>query len=123
MALTLVGINYQLKSNLIYKNFQAGMDDYMELVFDIPKEEIEIFWSKSPFQNEKKELYGDSKESDFPMSMLNLTKGSNKTWNAWQSAKSGTFAHVRLTKGRVSKVFITDQDDQNYRCYLVWHET
>ena len=122
-ALNLVGINYKLKTPLVYKNFQAGQDDYMELIFDLPKEDLNSFWNNSPFKNEKKVIYGDSKESDFPMTMLSLSKGSNKIWNDWQLAKKGIYSEVNLPQGRYSKVFITKQDENTYRCYLVWFET
>ena len=122
-ALTLVGINYKLKTTLVYKNFQAGQDDYMELIFDLSKEDLNSFWNNSPFKNEKKVIYGDSKESDFPMTMLSLSKVSNKIWNDWQLAKTGIYSEINLPKGRYSKVFITKQDENTYRCYLVWYET
>ena len=122
-AFKLVGITYQLKSSIVHKEFQAGMDDHMKLVFDLPKEDLEDFWEESPFTNEKKTIYGSTKESELPMTRLRLSKLGESIWTDWQKVTSGTYSEARLPKARFAKVFISPKDNKNYRCYLVWHET
>ncbi|EDM25988.1 hypothetical protein LNTAR_19362 [Lentisphaera araneosa HTCC2155] len=117
-ALNLAGIIYDQEIEFIDFTYSPGFqDDGMEIVFDIPKENIKWFWYHSPFYEEEKIEYSvDNKDNiKFPI------YGNGKLWKEAENATSGLYSVARVNGNDYSKIFVT-QKGKIYRCYLKWIE-
>ena len=116
-AFKLAGITYEDESEIIDFEFQSGMDDYMKIVFDIPKNKLSALWYYSEFyESEKIEL---DKNNRYQLNSLRSKFDKQK--NELESVQSGWFSSARVDTYNYANIFITPMNDK-YRCYLTWNE-
>lgn len=123
-ALALVGIDYNSSMVVKYRDFVAGMDDYMTMVITIPKNKLQSFmnsssWSEADFKRLKQEGK-DASSLDKP----GLTKNDSPLWNNWAESKEGLWAEITLPNVKYAKIYIAlDQDKDLAVVYINWFET
>ena len=114
-ALKLCGITYNQEYEFIDFRFQAGMDDYMEIIFDIPEENLEWLWYHSEFSKaEKIELNEENKKTI-------LIDGKGDKWKEIKNISKGWYSETRVNNHDYCRILVTHRDNK-YRCYINWNE-
>ena len=123
-AFNLAGITHEPRPSIVFRSFEAGMDDNMRLVFDLPKEELEAFWRASPFADQQRKRLQPHREGAGILDQPRLPDGAEPEWVGWRLADQGWYAEAVLPQARHERIFVTlDGESGQCRCYLFWHET
>lgn len=123
-ALRLVGITTTPSPKVVFRTFQAGLDDNMRMVIRFPKSKLPSFWSSSPWNAaERKEIFPHKPEATI-LDQPNLSDGSEPDWESWKRSNHGIASWVRLPNARLANVFVAlDQDANDAVAYIFWNET
>ncbi len=123
-AFALVGISHEPQPSVVFRAFEAGMDDSMRLVFDLPKSELDDFWKASPFADSELKLLQPHQNGASVLDKPQLPEGAEPEWSAWKTADLGWYSKAELPQARYVRIFVTvDEEKPEHRCYLFWHET
>ena len=114
-ALKLAGITYSQQYEFIDFEFIPGFqDDGMNIIFDIPKENLDWLWYHSPFEKDERIEINEGNQS------IIRVRGNSKKWEAVNNVKNGWFSETRHNHS-YSLILITEHENK-YRCYLNWFE-
>ena len=120
-ALALAGIHCLPAPKVVFRAYQAGLDDSMMLVFEIPRQDLDAFWEKTPFVDDERKVFpSPGRRSAGPM----LPDGDAPEWRKWKAVKNGIISTASLPDGKFVRIFV-DLEDREGMCrgYLFWHET
>ena len=123
-ALRLVRIAFTPPPKVVFRAFQAGLDDNMVMVIRFPKLQLSSFWSSSPWRDAaRKELFPHKPEASF-VDQLSLPEGPEPNWRRWKSSNHGMFSSAELPNARYVSIYVAlDQDDVDALGYIFWTET
>lgn len=123
-ALRLIRIALTPPPKVVFRAFQAGLDDNMVMVIRFPKSQLSSFWSSSPWRDAaRKELFPHKPEASL-VDQPSLPDSPEPNWRHWKSSNHGMFSSAELPNARYVSIYIAlDQDDVDALAYVFWTET
>ena len=127
-ALALVGVSMQPVPEVVFLNFQGGMDDYMELVIRFPKDQLDTFWEHSKWDKQAaialKELDPDALAHEIKW-IQKIGRGDVKdpVVEALRKSTQGIrCSEQKWHNGGLSVYLALDQDADDVIAYIWWNE-
>lgn len=122
-ALRLVDITMSPAPVVLFRDFQAGIDDSMRLVVRFPKSQLGAFWAASPWRSASQQELNQA-TSDVLTEQVNLPKGTEPAWARWVTSTRGIASSAAMSKGQWARIFVAlDQDANDAIAYIFWNET
>ncbi len=122
-ALRLVGITLSPAPAVLFRDFQAGIDDSMRLVVRFPKSQLAAFWAASPWKSASRQELNQA-TPDVLTKQVNLPKDTQPVWARWMTSTHGIASSAAMSKGQWAKIFVAlDQDADDAIAYIFWNET
>ena len=123
-ALRLVAITTTPPPKVVFRAFQAGLDDNMRMVIRFPKSQLSSFWSSSPWCDaERRELFPHNPGATL-LDQPYFPGGPEPNWGRWKSSNHGMLSSAELPNARYLSIYVAlDQDDVDAVGYIFWSET
>ena len=119
-ALRLVRIATTPPPKIVFRAFQAGLDDNMAMVIRFPKSQLSSFWSSSPWCDAVREELFPHKPRASLLDQPSLPEGSEPNWRRWTSSDHGMFSSAELPNARYVSIYVAlDQDDVDALVYFL----
>lgn len=106
---------------VIFRSYQAGLDDSMKLVLRFPKGRMEEFWSGSPWVKEEAKLAsGDGSTPSNPGIPVN----GDPRWLGWKASSVGLSTAANLPDGEFARVYLAEDLEEGFvHAFVFWHQT
>ena len=112
-ALDIVGIKINPEPKVLFRSYQAGMDDSMMVVLEFTPKQLKTFKDTIPWSDK----LSATRTEHFP-------ENTNKIWSSLKSSKVGQSGNYTLPNSEYVRVYIADDlSKQSKRVFLFWHQT
>ena len=110
-ALNIVMISMVPPPEVIFRSYEAGLDDNMKLVLRFPRGRMEEFWTGSPWSKEKaKAASGDDSTKSNPR----IPASGDPKWLRWKASTIGISAEASLPDGEAARVYLAEDLEEDF---------
>ena len=120
-SLKIVGIKMTPEPKVLYRKYEAGLDDNMRLVVEFNSDRLSEFWRDSLWSSEKSKIgSGDGSAGAVPFPW----NDGDKDWIRWKISSKGLTASSDLPDGEYASVYLAqDIEADKIVAFIFWHQT